>query len=86
MRADQSCVANWKAGHACDYTRPFLPACAFAPNVSMQALLEFAPLVAFLIAYYAGGLYGHGCPDGRDGFYSWPWIMCACGAFRACTR
>jgi intracellular septation protein len=36
-------------------TRPFFPAGAFpAP---MQALLEFAPLVAFFAAYYVGGVY-----------------------------
>ena len=34
----------------------FLPACAFAHG-SMQALLELAPLLAFFIAYYFGGIY-----------------------------
>src|SRR5665213_1521545 len=40
------------------HTRPFSPAPTFTGKfLPMQALLEFAPLAAFLVAYYAAGLY-----------------------------
>jgi intracellular septation protein len=49
---------SWKLRPTRDNIRGHF--CQLAPShtdITLQALLEFAPLVAFIVAYYVGGLY-----------------------------